>query len=160
MFTPSEYQEILADFGRRLDAITAYCEQIGTLPILVIPPANESGFEPNRSVLPESVTQAQRQAITLRYQEARDLEAEDPEQSIALYRSLLETAPELAEAHFRLARLLQRIGPLPRREGITSVRVTSMVSPSAARASSPRLTGTSPRDGTASWWMGLRCCGR
>ena len=91
MFTPSEYQEILADFGRRLDAITAYCEQIGTLPILVIPPANESGFEPNRSVLPESVTPAQRQAITLRYQEARDLEAEAPEQSIALYRSLLET---------------------------------------------------------------------
>jgi hypothetical protein len=50
-FNPAEYSAILADFRRRLEAITAYTEQIGALPVLVVPPANDAGFEPVRSYL-------------------------------------------------------------------------------------------------------------
>ena len=53
--SPSEAAEILADFRRRLEAIVAYCDQIGALPILIVPPANEAGYEPSRSTLPPSV---------------------------------------------------------------------------------------------------------
>src|SRR5262249_18590995 len=62
-FTPSEYVEIFSDFGRRLEAVVDYCERIGAVPILVIDPANESGYEPNRSVLPERVSAAAREDI-------------------------------------------------------------------------------------------------
>src|SRR5262249_56836944 len=37
--SPSEAADILADFCRRLEAIVAYCERIGALAILIIPPA-------------------------------------------------------------------------------------------------------------------------
>src|SRR3954449_11556483 len=62
--TPSEYAAILADFHRRLEALVAYCERIGTVPVLVIPPGNEGGFEPNRSVLSGAVGEAERDRVT------------------------------------------------------------------------------------------------
>ena len=71
MFTPSEYLEIVVNFRRRLEAITAYCEQIGAVPILVIPPGNESGFEPNRSVLADHLSPREREQLTERYLAAR-----------------------------------------------------------------------------------------
>ena len=43
--SPSEAADILADF-RPSEAIVAYCERIGALPILIVPPANESGSSP------------------------------------------------------------------------------------------------------------------
>ena len=47
--SPSESDEVLANFRRRLEAIVAYCDRIGTLPILIIPPSNEgAGAEPVR----------------------------------------------------------------------------------------------------------------
>src|SRR5262249_23560539 len=39
--TPSEYAEVVADFRRRLEATVAFCERLGTLPILIIPPGND-----------------------------------------------------------------------------------------------------------------------
>ena len=48
---------MLDEFGRRIEAIVSWCERIGAVPVLVIPPSNESGYEPNRSVLPASVSQ-------------------------------------------------------------------------------------------------------
>ena len=61
MFTPSEYLEIVVDFRRRLEDIVRYCERINAVAILVIPPGNESGFEPNRSVLPARLSSRERE---------------------------------------------------------------------------------------------------
>jgi hypothetical protein len=106
-FTPSEYQQILAAFRVRLDSLVDYCERIGAVPILVIPPANESGYEPNRSVLSARVSTARREELAERFQECRAVEKQNPRQSIAGYRSILEAAPDFAEGHFRLGRLLE-----------------------------------------------------
>ncbi|WP_165225751.1 tetratricopeptide repeat protein [Aquisphaera insulae] len=110
MFTPSEHQEIVEDFRRRLESLVAYCERIGALPILMIPPANESGFEPNRSVLPGDVAPVDRERLTRNLLDARALETYHPTDATAAYRALLDSAPAFAEAHFRLARLLERAG--------------------------------------------------
>ncbi|MGA7496465.1 MAG: hypothetical protein WBX00_07020 [Isosphaeraceae bacterium] len=109
-FTPSELLQILTDFRRRLEAIVGYCEQIGAVPILVIPACNESGFEPNRTVLSARASQAERAELTEQFQQARALESDDPAQSQTGYRSLLDRQPDFAEAHFRLGRLLERAG--------------------------------------------------
>ena len=109
-FTPSELQELLTDFRRRLEDIVGYCERIGAIAILVIPPANESGFEPNRNVLPGHITPTRRKDLTERFTQARQLEEVDPSQSLQRYRSLLAREPEFAEVAFRLGRLLERSG--------------------------------------------------
>ncbi|QEH36706.1 hypothetical protein OJF2_52910 [Aquisphaera giovannonii] len=108
MFTPSEHRRIVEEFRRRLEALVDYCECIGAVPILMIPPGNESGFEPNRSVLPDDVTPAERERLAGRLLDAREIEDENPDRAVAAYRGLLEDAPDFAEAHFRLARLLER----------------------------------------------------
>lgn len=110
VFTPAEYQALLADFERRLDAIAAYARRIGALLVLIVPPANDSGFEPNRSYLPAATPYAERAAFDREFRAARRLEADDPEASRARYAALLERQPRFAEAHYRLARLLERAG--------------------------------------------------
>jgi tetratricopeptide (TPR) repeat protein len=107
--TPAEYAAILADFRLRLEAIVAYCERMGTLPILVIPPGNDAGFEPSRSVPSGAPSESERQALAREFLAARAAEPE-PERAMALYRALLARKPEFAEAHYRLARLLQQAG--------------------------------------------------
>ena len=108
--TPSEYAAVLADFGRRLEAIVTYCERIGTWPVLVIPPGNEGGFEPNRSVLADSVATDERDRVIRAYEVAHADEADDPSRALAGYRAILDVHPEFAEAQFRAARLLERAG--------------------------------------------------
>jgi lysophospholipase L1-like esterase len=110
VYTTKEYKTLLADFQRRLEIIVSYAERLGALPILLIPPANDSGFEPNRSVLPPETTRAERAAFTREFSEARRLESSEPLESQRRYRSLLERQPGFAEVHFRLARLLERAG--------------------------------------------------
>ena len=105
-----ESAAVLDDFGRRLEEIVAYCDRIGALPILIVPPANESGYEPSRSTLPASVTSAQRLRLVSEMQEARGLESHEPTASIKIYQTILERHPGFAEAHFRLARLLESRG--------------------------------------------------
>jgi hypothetical protein len=107
-FTRSERIQTLGDFRRRLEAIVAYCERIGAVPILVIPPSNESGYEPNRTVLSARATPEREAALSLEFQKARELEEHDPAASVAGYKALLSGEPEFAEAHFRLGRLLER----------------------------------------------------
>jgi tetratricopeptide (TPR) repeat protein len=109
MCSAREYAEILADFERRLQAIVAYCEQLGTLPVLVIPPANDGGFEPSRSALPDSVSRSERERLVRDFQAARAAECE-PARALRLYQALVERAPGFAEAHFRVARLLESNG--------------------------------------------------
>jgi hypothetical protein len=108
--SPSEAADILADFRRRLEAIVDYCERIGALPILIIPPANESGFEPSRSTLPASASSEHRRWVVDAFRAARAAEAEEPDRADAGYAAILERYPTFAEAHFRLARLLERDG--------------------------------------------------
>ena len=105
--SPVESAAILDDFGRRLEAIVAYCDGIGALPILIVPPANEAGYEPSRSTLPAEVTSSQRLRLVDEMQEARALESPEPTVSTKIYQTILERHPGFAEAHFRLARLLE-----------------------------------------------------
>ena len=62
----AESERLLDEFGQRIEAIVSWCERIGTMPVLVIPADNESGFEPNRSVLPESVSPEERRSFARR----------------------------------------------------------------------------------------------
>ena len=47
-----DYQERLEDFRRRLEAMLGDLSTAGVLTILIVPPGNDAGFEPNRSTLP------------------------------------------------------------------------------------------------------------
>ncbi len=105
----AEHAVRLADFRRRLERILAFCKRLRTLPILVIPPANDDGWEPNRSVLPASATAAERAAVAHSLESARSADADQAE---AAYESLLSRWPQLAEGHFRLARILVKRGRL------------------------------------------------
>ncbi len=109
-YSPAEYSDCLADFSHRLDVIVAYCERIGALPILVIPPANDAGYEPSRSFLPAASTRAEREAFTREFLWTRQEEDSNPTRCIDRYRELLARQPGFAETHFRLARLLERAG--------------------------------------------------
>jgi hypothetical protein len=108
--SPSESVEIVADFRRRLEAIVSYCEQIGALAILIVPPANEARYEPSRSTLPFSVPADERERLARAFEAARRDESRHPEASVVGYESILARHPGLAEAHFRLAGLLERQG--------------------------------------------------
>jgi hypothetical protein len=108
--SPSEAADILADFRRRLEAIVAYCEQIDAVPILIVPPANESGFEPSRSTVPPSTSPQDRLWIVETFEAARAAEPGDPGGAAAGYAAILGRYPAFAEAHFRLARLFERAG--------------------------------------------------
>ncbi len=80
------------------------------MPILIVPPANDAGFEPNRSFLPATTPLAERHRFQSAFLAARRLEDDDPDNSIDRYRSLLDRQPCFAETHFRLARVLERSG--------------------------------------------------
>jgi len=108
--SPSESNEIVTDFSRRLEAIVSYCDQIGALPILIVEPANEARYEPSRSTLPSSVPADERDRLVGDFEAARAGEARDPATSAARYQAILARHPGFAEAHFRLAGLLERQG--------------------------------------------------
>lgn len=108
--THDERAEVLADFERRLEAIVTYCERINALPIFVIPPGNDAGYEPNRSIALGPFTKPATEEITRDFKAAKNAEAAEPARAIALYRAFLERQPKFAEAHYRLARLIERSG--------------------------------------------------
>jgi hypothetical protein len=103
-----EAAEITADFHRRLEAIVAYCERIGAVAIVIVPPANEAGYEPSRSTLPPGVPASERRRLIAGFAQARADEARDPEASAAAYAAIIAGHPGFAEAHFRLGRLLEQ----------------------------------------------------
>lgn len=112
VYTPAEYTLLLTDFRRRLDAIAAFAERVRATAVFVIPPANDAGFEPSRSYLPASTPRWRRAAFQHEFEAAAALEARDPVAAIAAYRALLTGQPGFAEAHYRLARLLDQTGDL------------------------------------------------
>jgi hypothetical protein len=109
-FSNTEYTTLLVDFRRRLDAIVSYAEQVGALPVLISPPASDAGCEPNRSYLPATTPRAEREAFAREFLAARGAEAADPDGARAAYRAILTRQPGFAEAHYRLAQLLERAG--------------------------------------------------
>jgi hypothetical protein len=109
-YTTTELTMVLLDFRRRLEAIVSYAERVETMPVLILPAANDTGFEPSRSFLPASTSRSQRESFEKEFLAARRLETEDPGTSIARYRALLARQYEFAETHFRLARLLDQTG--------------------------------------------------
>ncbi len=109
-FTADERRALVEDFRRRLETIVSYAEQIGALPMLISPPANDSGFEPNRSYLSPETPRAERIAFERDFLAARRLEVKDPDAARTAYRALLDRQPGFAEAHYRLSQLLDRAG--------------------------------------------------
>ena len=110
VYTPEEYAARRADFQTRLDAIAAYCERVGTLAVLVVPPGNDAGFEPNRSMLAPGTLRPGREAFAREFLAARACEESDPKRAEAQLRGLIDRQPGFAEAHFRLARLREQAG--------------------------------------------------
>jgi hypothetical protein len=110
MYTPSEAADVLENFRRRMEAIVVYCERIGAIPILLIEPGNESDYEPNRSLLPPAASPAERLWVEQQYRAARAAAELDSPRAMELYCELIERQPAFAEAHFRLARLLEQTG--------------------------------------------------
>jgi tetratricopeptide (TPR) repeat protein len=108
--TAAEAAVILADFKRRLEEIASYCEKIGTLPIFVIPPSCDGDYDPSRSVLAAETPESERVAFARQVVCARALEETDRAEAIRINRALLESHPEFAETHYRLARLLEQSG--------------------------------------------------
>ncbi len=110
VFTAAEYAERLHDFRTRLEAIVSYCERLGALVVMVPPPGNDADFEPNRSFLPTRTTRAERLEFARAFEAAREAEQGDAVRAISAYRRLLARQPGFADAHFRLARLLEAAG--------------------------------------------------
>jgi lysophospholipase L1-like esterase len=109
-FSRQQYDEQLLNFRRRLEAMVVFCQRSAIITVLVIPPGNDAGFEPNRSVMPPETPRVEREAFAAALSEVKTWESTDPERSLTRYRSLIAQQPGVAEAHFRLARLLERLG--------------------------------------------------
>ena len=148
VYTAAEYAERLHDFRVRLEAITAYCERVGAMVVLVIPPGNDADFEPNRSFLPPETPRAERDAFARDFEAARRLEAADPAGAAAAYRALLDRQPGFAETHYRLARLAgsgrpSRRGGPPLRRG-PRLRRPAVALPLGFPGRLPRGGGAAP----------------
>lgn len=109
-YTPDEYEALLAGFRRRLEAIAAFGERCHAVTVLVAPPGNDAGFEPNRSFLAAGTSRPMRAAFARDFLAVRGAEDADADGALARYRRLVRQQPGFAEAHFRLARLLARAG--------------------------------------------------
>lgn len=110
VYSPEEYAERLRDYRTRLEDMAAHGRAVGAVTVLLVPPANDAGFEPSRSMLAPSTRRAERARVEAECRRARALEATDPTLARAIYHSLTERHPGFAEAHFRLARLMERDG--------------------------------------------------
>jgi hypothetical protein len=110
VYTRLEYTALLADFRKRLNAIVTYARRIGSLVVLIAPPGNDAGYDPNRSYLPAATPSAERAAFAQSFLSVRRLEARDPTARIEQYRSLVAAQPSFAESHYRLAQLLDQAG--------------------------------------------------
>ena len=87
----------------------SYAERVGALPVLILPAANDAGFEPSRSFLPAATTRSERESFQQEFMAARRLETERPEPPVAsAIGTLLARHPGFAETHYRLARLLEQ----------------------------------------------------
>jgi lysophospholipase L1-like esterase len=107
-YTRVEYTALLADFHHRLEAIVKYGQDLGALVVLIAPPGNDAGYDPNRSSLPAATPRSEREAFGRAVLAARRLEARDLIAAVAEYRRLVAAQPTFAETHYRLALLLEQ----------------------------------------------------
>lgn len=107
MCSPAEADDLAADFLKRLEMIVSFCERVGCLPVLVIPPGNDGRYDPDRSIVLPTADKAERANLTKRFRAAAALESVDRRKAIEAYRSILADQPIFAEPHYRLARLLE-----------------------------------------------------
>ncbi len=108
--TTAERQAILENFAYRLDAIAEFCDAIGTTPIYIIPPCNDAGFDPSRSILEPGAPRAERLAFADQLEQALALETRDRAAEETRLEALVERHPLFAETHYQLARLLEKRG--------------------------------------------------
>lgn len=121
--TPAEYDALVAGFRRQLEALVRYCDHIGAVPILVIPPGNEGDHPPAVSYASPDTDRAEREAFAQAFHAACALESDDPETALHDFRDLCGQQPGFAEAHYRLARALVSAGqPAPAREQFVQAR--------------------------------------
>ena len=107
--TKADAESVFADFERRLESIVTDCERIGCLPILIIPPGNDAS-DPNQSYALPEARAPERHALFERLAEIRSYEESAPAAAVAAYREILAAQPVHAQAHYRLARLLETAG--------------------------------------------------
>ncbi len=107
-YTPADFEARLDDFRRRLAAIAQYGNKVHAQTVLVIPPGNDGGFDPNRSFLAPSTSRAEREAFEREFGIARQTEDSDQARAVEMYRKLLARQPGFAETHYRLGVLLSR----------------------------------------------------
>ena len=93
-----------------MESIAHYCESMATLAIFVIPASNDAGFDPSRSVLAPETTRSERIAFSRAVTHAHFMETRDGAVAVRMYRQLVESHPEFAETHFRLAKLVEQTG--------------------------------------------------
>jgi hypothetical protein len=108
--TRAETSAIVAEFRQRLHDIARFCAELGACPIFVIPPSNDAGYDPSRSVLSQSTTRSERDAFARSVARASALRRNDRAERMRLLRELVDLHPEFAETHFRLARDLEQEG--------------------------------------------------
>jgi Ala-tRNA(Pro) deacylase len=106
----SEHDDAVAIFRDALAQVLDWCDQIETLPVIVLPPTNEGDFEPTRSLVPVGTPEAERRWLRATYEAARAAEDPEPDRALDLYRAILARQPAFAEAHYRAGKLLQRQG--------------------------------------------------
>lgn len=110
--TKAEEAEVLERFEHRIEGMVTYAEKIGALPVLIIPPGNDAGFDPSRSVLAPDTPRADRERFAADVLAAKAIEPTDPARASDQYRALIDRQPTFAEAHYRLAVLLEKEGKL------------------------------------------------
>ncbi len=108
--TPAERAAILENFRYRLDTIASFCDSIECLPVYIIPPANDSGFDPSRSILEPDLPRAERVAFAQAVEQALALDSTDRVAEANRLSELVAEHPGFAETQFQLARLLARKG--------------------------------------------------
>ena len=74
--TSDDVKAVLVDFHRRLEAIVTDCEEIGCLPVLIIPPGNDAST-PNQSYALASTNAAARSALARQLLEICAIEDRD-----------------------------------------------------------------------------------
>ena len=102
---------LVSDFERRLDAMVSFAERAQGLAD-PDPSAGQRFRLRAQPLLPAFRDDPclSAQAFAREFLDARSRENSDPDGTLARYRSLLDRQPGFAELHFRLARLLARLG--------------------------------------------------
>jgi hypothetical protein len=108
--TVDEWSQVLEEFRLELESMVAYCEQLGAIPILIIPAGNDVEFEPSSSAVSPETPKSARVRLAREFEAIRRLERSDPQNAVEAYRRFLGRQPDLAEGHHRLALLLAARG--------------------------------------------------